>query len=61
MAKLDENKIEEYNEILKLYNQKLVLDGRIKLYNTRTQEVIARWWRQNVVQPILNYHETTWR
>lgn len=42
MAKLDENKIEEYNEILKLYNQKLVLDGRIKLYNTRTQEVIAR-------------------
>ncbi len=61
MDKLDENKIEEYNEILKLYNQKLVLDGRIKLYNTRTQEVIARWWRQNVVQPILNYHETTWR
>jgi hypothetical protein len=62
MAKTLSKHNEQQNQILKLYNQAIVIEmWKEKLINTRTNEVVATVGRQNIVNTIIDYHESTWK
>lgn len=59
MAKILSKYNEQQNEILKLYNQAIVIEmWKEKLINTRTNEVVATVGRQTIVDKIIEYHES---
>jgi uncharacterized protein YlzI (FlbEa/FlbD family) len=56
MTKLSKYHIET-NKTLKLYNQELIVENWSIVLVNKHNEIVAKQWRQTVVDKIIDYHK----